>query len=125
MSRTILPPKPSEKQLEIYNLVLKAQVEAIKQIKNGITGKKADAISRDIIKKGGYADYYNHAGGHGIGLDVHETPSLSEGYNGKLKSNSVVTVEPGIYLPGEFGVRIEDMVLVGAKGVKNLTKVPK
>ncbi len=125
MSRMILPENPSKKHLEVYGVVLKAQTEAIKQIKAGISGKKADAISRNIIKEAGYGDYYNHAGGHGIGLDVHESPSLSENYSKKLKTSSIVTVEPGIYIPGEFGVRIEDMILIKEKGVKNLTKMSK
>lgn len=125
MTRTILPPSPTKKQKEIYNLVLKAQTYAIKNISFGITGKKADKLSRDIIEKSGYKEFYSHAGGHGIGLDVHESPSLSENYKKKLKQNSIITVEPGIYLPGEFGVRIEDMVLITKTGNKNLTTITK
>ncbi len=122
MTRTLLPPKPTEKQKNIHALVLKAQRNAIKHIKAGISGKKADDLSRDIIKEAGYGDQYTHSGGHGTGLDIHEVPSLSTNYTGKIKENSIITVEPGIYLDGEFGVRIEDMVLVTKKGNKNLTK---
>ncbi|PIR54887.1 Xaa-Pro dipeptidase [Candidatus Peregrinibacteria bacterium CG10_big_fil_rev_8_21_14_0_10_36_19] len=125
MTRMILPPKPTKKHLEIYNLVLKAQIHAIENIKEGITGNAADALSRDIIKEAGYGENYGHAGGHGIGLDIHETPSLAEGFKKTLKANTVVTVEPGIYLPGEFGVRIEDMILITKNGNKNLTKIKK
>jgi len=125
MTRMILPPKPTKKHLEIYNLVLKAQLNAIKNIKEGITGNAADALSRDIIKEAGYGDNYGHAGGHGIGLEIHETPSLAEGFKKTFKANTVVTVEPGIYLPGEFGVRIEDMIIITKKGNKNLTKIKK
>ncbi len=121
MTRTLLPQKPSFRQKEIYTIVLNAQKEAIKKIHAGITGKKADSYSRAIIEKAGYGDYYEHAGGHGIGLDIHESPSLSVNYTKKLKKNSVITVEPGIYIPGEFGVRIEDMILLTAHGNKNLT----
>lgn len=125
MTRTILPRKPSPQQKEIYNIVLTAQKEAIKKIRAGITGKRADSYSRSIIEKAGYGDYYEHAGGHGIGIDIHESPSLSENYTKKLKKNSVITIEPGIYIPGKFGVRIEDMVIVTEKGTTNLTKTIK
>lgn len=124
MSRTILPAKPTNKQEEIYNLVLEAQTNAIKNVKPGMTGKTADNLSRKIINKAGYKEQYGHAGGHGIGLDIHEPPALSEKYKKPLKANSIITVEPGIYLPGEFGVRIEDMILLG-KVTKNLTKMAK
>lgn len=125
MTRMVFTAKPTKKQQEIYNLVLKAQENAIKHIRAGVTGKKADSMARDIIKKAGYGDQYGHAGGHGIGLDIHETPSLSENYKKPLKANSVITVEPGIYLEGEFGVRIEDMILVTKTGNRNLTKIRK
>lgn len=125
MTRTFFVGKPTAKQLEIYNLVLKAQKHAINHIKAGITGKKADQLSRKIIEEAGYDDQYSHAGGHGIGLDIHEQPSLSQNYKKTLKANSIITVEPGIYLPGQFGVRIEDMLLLTKTGNKNLTKITK
>jgi len=125
MTRMIFTKPPTKKEKEIYNLVLKAQEFAIKNIKAGMSGKKADDFSRDIIKKAGYGDYYGHSGGHGIGLDIHESPSLAETYKDKLKENTIITVEPGIYLPGKFGVRIEDMVLVTKTGAKNITHIKK
>jgi Xaa-Pro aminopeptidase len=125
MSRTLLPQKPTAKQIKIYNIVLEAQKEGIKKIKAGISGAKADSYSRKIIADAGYAENYTHAGGHGIGLDIHESPSISENYTKKLKVDSVITVEPGIYIDGEFGVRIEDMILLTADRNKNLTKTPK
>ncbi|MFA5820881.1 MAG: aminopeptidase P family protein [Candidatus Gracilibacteria bacterium] len=125
MTRIIFTSKPTSKQKEIYNLVLKAQEAAIKKIKAGLSGKKADAISRSIIEKAGYGEQYGHAGGHGTGLDIHEQPSLSDNYKKPLKANSIITVEPGIYLPGEFGIRIEDMLLVTRNGNRNLTKISK
>ncbi len=125
MTRTLLPPKPTEEQKKIYNLVLKAQKNAIKHIKEGMTGAKADALSRETIAKAGYGEQYSHSGGHGVGLDIHETPALSYRFKKKLKANSIITVEPGIYLNGKFGVRIEDMILVTKRGNKNLTKIRK
>ena len=112
MTRTFFPWKPSKKQQEVYDIVEKAQKAGIKILKPGITGEKADAAARDIIKEAGYSDYFGHATGHGIGLEVHEWPSSSPNAKMKIPKNTVITVEPGIYLPGEFGVRIEDMVHV-------------
>lgn len=125
MTRMIFTKKPTTKQAEIYNLVLESQLASIKAIKKGITGKKADTVGRKIINDAGYQEQYGHSGGHGIGLDVHESPALSENYKKTFKENMIVTVEPGIYLPGEFGVRIEDMVLVQKSGCKVLTKIRK
>lgn len=125
MTRTFFTTEPSKKELEVYNLVLEAQTNAIKNIKAGITGAKADALSRDIINKAGYGEFYGHSGGHGVGLDIHESPALSANYKKKLRQDTVITIEPGIYLSGKFGVRIEDMVLVQKNGVKNLTSLPK
>lgn len=124
MTRMIFTGTPTPKQAKIYNLVLQAQENAIKKIKAGITGKQADNLSRDIINKAGYKEQYGHAGGHGIGLDIHEIPSLAENYKKPLRANSIITVEPGIYLEGEFGIRIEDMILITKTGPKNLTKIP-
>ncbi len=125
MTRIIFTKKPTPEQNKIYNLVLNAQKEAIKKIKAGITGKKADEYSRKIINDAGYEENYQHAGGHGLGLDIHEAPSLSENYKKRLKENSIITVEPGIYLEGKFGIRIEDMILVKKNGNINLTKIKK
>ncbi len=125
MTRIVFTAPPTKKQKEIYNLVLKAQEAAIKKIKAGISGKKADAFSRSIIASSGYGDQYGHAGGHGTGLDIHEQPSLSENYKKPLKANSIITIEPGIYLQGEFGIRIEDMLLVKKDGNIPLTTISK
>lgn len=125
MTRTILPKNPTAEQKKVFNIVLSAQREAIEKIKEGITGAEADNYSRSIICDAGYGDNYGHSGGHGIGLDIHEIPSLSQNYEEKLRAGSVITVEPGIYLPGRFGVRIEDMILVKKNGNVNLTKTNK
>jgi Xaa-Pro aminopeptidase len=125
MTRMLFTKKPTKKQKEIYELVLKAQETAIKGIKAGITGAKADKLARDIIEKAGYGEKYGHAGGHGTGLDIHESPSLSIKYKNKLKANSIITIEPGIYIEGEFGIRIEDMLIVRKNDNKNITKITK
>lgn len=122
MTRMLFTKKPSELETKIYNLVLEAQETAIKRLKAGMTGKQADAVSRSIIEKAGYGKYFGHSLGHGVGLDIHELPNLSQKYSKKIPAGSVVTVEPGVYLPGKFGVRLEDMVVVWEKGVRNITK---
>ncbi|MBD3361019.1 M24 family metallopeptidase [Candidatus Peregrinibacteria bacterium] len=125
MTRILFTKIPTKFQKEIYNLVLKAQKTAIKGIKAGISGKKADKFARDIINKAGYKENFGHGSGHGVGLDIHEAPSLSENYTKTIKNNSIITIEPGIYLENHFGIRIEDMILVTKTGNKNLTKIPK
>src|SRR3989339_1055591 len=129
MTRTLFTKTPSEKQKKVYETVLKAQNEAIKNIKPGITGQKADSIARKIIEKAGFKDNFTHSTGHGVGIDIHELPNLSPNFkkkkNIKLQENMVVTVEPGIYIENEFGVRIEDMILITKNGNLNLTKAKK
>lgn len=125
MTRTFFTQKPTAKQAEIYNLVLKAQVEAEKALRPNMWGKTADGVARDIIAKAGYGPQFSHSLGHGIGLEVHEAPSLSTGYRKRLPEGTVVTIEPGIYLENSFGVRIEDMVILRRNKAENITKIPK
>lgn len=125
MTRTVCVGEPSDKQREIYNIVLSAQENALKTIKAGITAKDADAAARDIIKEAGYGEFFRHSTGHGVGIEIHEAPFVGGNPKIILKEGNVVTVEPGIYIPDEFGVRIEDMVYVTADGCLNLTKSPK
>ncbi len=125
MTRTVCVGEPSDKQREIYNIVLSAQENALKTIRAGITAKDADAAARDIIKEAGYGEFYRHATGHGVGIEIHEGPVVAGNPKIVLKEGNVVTVEPGIYIPDEFGVRIEDMVYVTSDGCINLTKSPK
>lgn len=117
--------EPTEKQMEVYNTVLKAQLEAIKLIKPGARCSDVDACARNIIKDAGYGDYFGHGLGHSVGLFIHEEPRLSPKCDTILEPGMIVTVEPGIYLPGEFGVRIEDLVVVKEDGCRNLTCSPK
>ena len=108
-TRTIIE---TERQEEIFNIVLDAQKTAIKSIKPGVRSCDIDTAARDVITEYGYGDAFIHSTGHGVGLEIHEKPNLSKNDEVKLEKGMVITVEPGIYLEGEFGVRIEDMVLV-------------
>lgn len=110
---------------EIYQIVLEAQLAAIAAIKPGMTGKQVDKVARDIIAKAGYGDKFGHGLGHGIGRDIHEPIALNRLSTTKLKPGMIITVEPGIYLPGLGGVRIEDDVLVTETGHRVLSTLPK
>lgn len=126
MTRTIAIGKCSEEQRQVYQTVWLAQQAALGVLKSGLSCVAGDAAARDVIAQAGYGDYFGHGTGHGVGIEIHEEPRLSPAA-GKdaLRAGSVVTVEPGIYLPGRFGVRIEDMVSITAGGCENLTKSPK
>lgn len=123
MTRTFLPKKATPEQHVVYQKVLEAQMLAIRALKAGVKCSKLDAIARDSM--GADAEHFGHSLGHGIGLDVHEAPNLSSRSKDVLKENMIVTVEPGIYLPGRFGVRIEDMGRVTKTGYENFTKFEK
>lgn len=125
MTRTIALGEVSEKQREVYNLVLQAQNRAIEQVGPGALCKDIDAVARDFIYENGYEGCFEHALGHGVGLEIHEKPSLSVRSKDVLKLGMVVTVEPGIYLKNEFGVRIEDMLVITVDGAQNLTSAAK
>ena len=100
-----------EKQ-KIYDLVKKAQITTIENLRSGMSGKEIDSIARDIIEKGGYGKYFTHSTGHGIGLDIHEMPFISRRSETIIEDGMVFSIEPGIYIPQTFGVRIEDLVVV-------------
>ncbi|MBE6487245.1 MAG: aminopeptidase P family protein [Methanosphaera stadtmanae] len=102
----------SERQQEIWNIVLEAQRAAINTIAPGVEISDVDKAARDVITEYGYGEYFIHSTGHGFGLDIHEDPNVSQNSEGVLEENMVITAEPGIYIPGEFGVRIEDDILV-------------
>jgi Xaa-Pro aminopeptidase len=112
ITRTVAVGEPDSKLKNIYNIVLEAQQQGMEGIKPGITGKQADALTRDYISEKGYGEYFGHSTGHGIGLEVHEGPSLSMKSDIVLEPGMVVTCEPGIYIPGLGGVRIEDDTLI-------------
>lgn len=125
MTRSVGYGQLSTKQVEIYNHVLNAQNLAIDNLKAGMTGKEGDAIAREYFKAKGLEKYFTHSLGHGVGIDIHEGVALSPKEDRILQPNMVVTVEPGLYIDGEFGVRIEDMVQITQNGVIDLTKTDK
>lgn len=125
MTRTIVVGEPSKKHLEIYQTVLKAQQAALEGIKPGLKGCEVDKIARDIITEAGYGDLFGHGLGHSVGIDIHENPRFSPAEEMLITEGMVITVEPGIYVPGFGGVRIEDMVVVTENGIDNLTHSPK
>lgn len=125
MTRTIMLGKADNKQREIYNTVLEAQLKALEFIKAGVKGKDVDRVARDVIESKGYGKYFGHGLGHSVGLFIHENPNLSPREERVIEENMIETVEPGIYIPKFGGVRIEDMVAVTKEGCKNLTTSPK
>lgn len=125
ITRTVAVGQPDAKMQEIYHIVLEAQLRGMKGIKPGITGKEADALTRDYITEKGYGDNFGHSTGHGIGLEVHEGPGLSSKSDIVLEPGMVVTCEPGIYLPGLGGVRIEDDTIITKDGNENLNSSKK
>ncbi len=126
MTRTVALGPVSDEQRAIYNTVLAAQNASLSVLKAGLTCADGDAAARNVIANAGYGNCFGHGTGHGVGVQIHEAPTVSpRGGNTPLKAGNVVTVEPGIYLEGKFGVRIEDMVLITEGGCRNLTHCPK
>ena len=123
LTRVIARGKVSPRMAHIYRVAWAAQKAAIKAVKPGVTAARVDGVARKVIADAGFGEFFGHGLGHGVGLQVHEGPTLSRRSSMRLRSGMVVTVEPGIYLPGEGGVRVEDMVLVTGRGAKLLTHV--
>ena len=121
ITRTFGVGSVSPEMEEIYNVVLEAQLKSLEEIKAGMTGSEADAVARDVIKSYGYGENFGHSLGHGFGLEVHELPGLAQKSTMTLESGMCVTVEPGIYVDGLGGVRIEDDTIVTETGLKKLT----
>ena len=125
MTRTFSVGEPTDKIRKVYEIVLNAQLAALDAVKAGISGKELDAVARDIISSAGYGDNFGQSLGHGVGMEIHEMPYASPSKDNILPENSVVTVEPGIYIENEFGIRIEDFVVVKNDSCKNMTKADK
>lgn len=125
MTRTVAVGCVSDEQKKVYDIVFNAQQKAIDKIKSGMVCKDIDSVAREYISKNGYKENFGHGLGHSVGIEIHERPNFNTRCDTVLKPGTVMTVEPGIYLPDKFGVRIEDMVYVTDDGCINLTKSPK
>jgi Xaa-Pro aminopeptidase len=124
-TRTFATGDPGDEGREVYELVLAAQEAALEGTKPGISGRDADAIARERIASAGHGERFGHGLGHGVGLEVHEGPRLAATSADDLRAGNVVTIEPGVYVPGRFGVRIEDLVVLGEAGTRNLSGLSK
>ena len=125
MTRTVALGYATEEMKKVYQTVLDAQLAGIAVSKAGVSGKAVDAAARDVIAAAGYGDFFGHGYGHSLGLEIHENPNCNLRNDGPIPENAVCSAEPGIYLPGKFGVRIEDVVIFEADGCRDITKSPK
>jgi Xaa-Pro aminopeptidase len=125
MTRTVFLGEPSAQMRSIYEIVLAAQNAVLNNVKIGMTGREVDALAREVIKANGYEENFQHGLGHSVGLDIHERPSMNPRSDEVLQENQLITVEPGIYVPGLGGVRIEDLIIIKQDRIINLTKSPK
>ena len=124
-TRTVAVGYATDEMREIYGTVLNAQLSALVAVREGAFAAEVDKTARKVIEDAGYGEYFGHATGHGVGLDIHEAPVVSYRSKEILKAGMIITDEPGIYLPGKFGVRIEDMLCVTADGYENFVSLPK
>lgn len=125
MTRTVALGSVTDEMAKVYNVVLKAQLEASSKVKAGTNCRELDAVARNIIKEAGFGEYFSHSLGHGVGLKIHEMPNLSPKSEAILEEGNIVTVEPGIYIPGKFGVRIENTMIARKDFGENLQKSSK
>lgn len=125
ITRSFMVGKASDKMIEVYNVVKKAQMLALKKVKAGVKACEIDKVARDYITKKGYGKYFTHSTGHGLGVEVHDPMAISSRNELVLEENMIITIEPGIYIPSLGGIRIEDDVLVTKEGCKILTKATK
>ena len=125
MTRTFVVGQPDDQTAEIHDIVTRAQAQGVAAVRPGVEAQEIDRVCREVIAEAGYGDAFVHGTGHGVGLDIHELPALRRGNTAILSPGQVITVEPGIYLSGFGGVRVEDMVVVTPHGCRSLTKYPK
>lgn len=125
MTRTVALGYATDEMKKVYETVKNAQAACIQNIHAGLTGIEGDALARNVIDEGGFGEYFTHGTGHGVGVEIHEFPNLNKANDFPLVTGQIVTVEPGIYIPGKFGVRIEDMVCITENGCVDLTESEK
>lgn len=125
MTRTVAVGYATEEMQRVYQTVLSAQLAGIAAAKAGLTGREVDGAARAVIEAAGYGDCFGHSFGHGVGVEIHESPNASPMNDSPLPVGAVISAEPGIYLPGKLGVRIEDVILLTEDGCKDITKAPK
>jgi Xaa-Pro aminopeptidase len=124
-TRTVAAGRCDDHAAEVYQLVLDAQLAGLAAVAAGASGRDVDAVARQLIDAAGHGEHFGHGLGHGVGLEVHEAPRLAQRSDSVLEPGNIVTVEPGVYLPGDLGVRIEDLVVVQSDGPRILTGIPK
>ena len=124
-TRTVAIGSATQEMKDVYEIVLEAQLTACNNIKAGMTGKECDALARNVIENAGYGEFFGHSLGHGTGLEIHENPRYAQTWDKPIKAGTIVSIEPGIYLPKKFGVRIEDLALVTDNGIINFVTAPK
>ena len=125
MTRTVALGRPSDEMRNVYDIVLQAQLAGIAAAKAGVTGAAIDGAARKVIQDAGYGAYFGHSFGHSLGIDIHEAPNAAPGNDKPMPDGAVISAEPGIYLPGKFGVRIEDVMILRPDGAQVITKAPK
>lgn len=125
MTRTVAVGSVTEEMERVYKTVLSAQEAGIAAARAGVPGKAVDAAARAVIEEAGYGEYFTHSFGHGVGVEIHEAPNAAASNEKPLPAGAVISAEPGIYIPGNLGVRIEDVILITPEGRRNLTKAPK
>lgn len=125
MTRTVALGQPTPEMEQVYAVVLAAQKAGINAARAGVAGREVDAAARRVIEEAGYGEFFTHSFGHSLGVDIHESPNASPGEVRPLPAGAVVSAEPGIYLPGRFGVRIEDVLILRQDGCEDITRSPK
>jgi len=125
MTRTVYLGKPRQNERDTYQVVLEAQEAGVAAVGPNVSCGAVDEAARSVLRKVGLAEAFSHSTGHGVGLEIHESPRIGAGQTTRLQPGMVVTIEPGIYLAGQFGIRIEDMVVVTKDGGRVLTPAPK
>lgn len=125
MTRTVALGQPTQEMEEVYAAVLAAQKAGINAARAGVTGQEIDAAARNVLREAGFGDYFSHSFGHSLGVDIHEAPNASSREKRPMPVGAVISAEPGVYIPGKFGVRIEDVLILNETGREDITRSPK